>query len=381
MNKPALFSFVYGLATLVVMVLFTNVAISADSTNLNDAARYAFVTDAMHAQLAVIDTKTEKPLPNIALKTVAESIGISKEGGYLAYAKRGEKAFYQLDLTTQRQKRIEVSQPISDLIVHSSGRWLAYVSTQNTVVIVEMKTGKEKVLATAGKVSLLYHPADDSLLIAALDKGRLRRIQLTDDSQKTLLDIGKPMSPISMMPNSMALFFIAGGVLQRYSLLDDQLQPLTISAANFRPYITSDSRSVLLLSRSKPSELLSVNAYTYRIQSRYSLKNWQLPATSSHDFIVTGWLDQVAVLADNQSLYSLALTQTDGLTVQDTEDHSGAVRDMLVKADSKTLLFTREGSKKLSIFDMKSQQLSVDIPLDLHQPNHVLMGETNTLCH
>lgn len=349
-------------------------------SDFNNPARYAFVTDKYEPKLAVVDMFSRKAVQNIALKTIAERIGISKVAGFIAYAKRGEQLFYRLDLTSLEQKPIAVKQPINDLVVHGDGKWVAY-SSNNSVNIVTMRSGKEVNIATQGNTSILYHPSNDSLFIAELEHGRLQRVALKDSTQQTLFDLGKPMSPISVMPNGMAVFFVADGIIHRYSLLDEGIIPLNINALTFRPYITSDSRMILALSHNVPAELLTINAYTYQVEARFPLKKWQQSPDNLHDFVMTGWLEQVAVLVDEQAFYSLTFNQADSLTLKDSKNHKGAVRDMLVQSDSKTLLLTRDDSQQLGIFDMKSQQFAEGVALNLAQPDHVLMGETNTLCH
>ncbi|PIE44875.1 MAG: hypothetical protein CSA45_04990, partial [Gammaproteobacteria bacterium] len=193
--------------------------VTTDSIDLNQPTRYAFITDLSAPRLAVFDTLDKKTLPSVDLKTVAEVIGISRDGGYLVYASRGTKTFYRFDLTTQKQTVIQTKKTIRELVVHLSGRWIAYTGEQGSAII-DMTNKKETPIATRGAVSLVYHPGADSLFVAELAYGRVLQINLGNDSQNTLLDVEQPMTPISVMPNGMALFFVAGGKLQRYSLLD-----------------------------------------------------------------------------------------------------------------------------------------------------------------
>ncbi len=369
--------FIYPLAFVSLLTPALAEESAQKALNLNQPTRYAFITDIQEAKLGVFDALEQKSLATLDLKTVAEVIGISKQGGYVAYAKRGGKQLYRLDLTSQEQRTIPTTHPIKDFVVHEDGKWLAYTSDTGTALL-NLKTGKETPIDVSGLASLLFHPNGESLFVAALSQGRLLQIQLSDLSVKTLLDRGKEMSPISVMPNGMALFFIAEGKLQRYSLLDEALQTLDIPASNYRPYMTSDSRTILALSDRQPIELLSINAYTYAIRARYALNDWQL-AERNKDFMMTGWLEQLAVLADDNNLYHVNL-QPDEKAHKVSFAHGDFVRDMLVQSDSKTMLLTREKSPFLSVFDLRSQKMN-DVRLDLPQPDQVVMGETNTFCH
>lgn len=351
--------------------------------NLNQPARYAFITDSGAPQLAVFDTYDRKILPPITLKTTADHIGISRYGGYLAYAKHGDTHLHRFDLNTQQHQLFAVKQPIESLAIHFGGRWIAYTGKGGSGIM-DMHKGVEMPISTSGKVSLLYPPGGDSLLVTETERGRVQRIRLADLQAQTLAETGTPISAISMMPNGMALFFVADGVLQRYSLLDDSLQSLNISAAPWRPYITADSRLVLFfsaLSSGGSPELVALNAYTYAEKYRFALPNWQPPTTNHHEAIATGWLEQVAVVADNNTLYSLALSDTPNTQNHGTESPNQSIRDMLVQSDSKTLLATLNNSDQLWIFNLREQQFAAPIDLGLKQPNAVVMGETNTLCH
>lgn len=375
----------------------------AQHTGLNNPTRYAFITDRALPKLAVFDTQKQSVLPLIDLQTTAEIVGINREGGYLFYAKRGDKALYRLDLTTRQQQRIIVEHNINDFVVQNGGKWLAYqhsagvslfeinqVDKSTDIKTTDIKTNDDIILspvttiATTGEVSLLFHPSQDSLFIAELSSGRLLRIDLKTYQSLTLLDVEQAMSPISVMPNGMALFFISDGRLQRYSLLDETLQALNIPATVSRPYITGDSRKILLLNKSPSTgesgnELLVVNAYTYKIAASHALKDWRLSPDNAHDYLRTGWLEQVAVLADDAGFYSLTLD--DNNSANSYDNVRGSVNDMLVKSDSKTLLMTVENNDKLRIFDLRTRRFTAEFPLRLSQPDRVLMGETNTLCH
>ncbi len=367
------------------LVLSGLLALSSGQANdnnlpvLNDAARYAFISDAVAPQLAVVDALEQQSLGNIALQSPAQLIGISKKGGFIAYGKRGMRGFYRLDLKTQQQQFIDTREPIETLAVYNDGNWVAYAG-QLGAGLVDVSTGKETPIATQGAVSLVFHAVTKQLFIAELARGRLQRLTLSSGELKTLFDLGKPMSPISIMPNGIALFFVANAQLQRYSLLDEALTPvgMDVPVAPLRPYMSSDSRLILALSAEQPTSLLAVSAYTYRLKQRYPLAHWQRTEDSDHDFMITGWLEQVAVLADDKRLYSLAFAKPDALKV---DSNHARVNDMLVQSDSKTLLLTRAKQPTLTFFDMREQAVRKELPLKISQPAQVVMGETNTLCH
>ncbi len=357
-------------------------AVSLAEINLNQPARYAFISDKTAPTLAVFDTYERQVLAPIALKARADTLSISRFSAYLAYAQNGTKELFQFDLKKQQHRQFNVSQAIEHIAVHFGGRWIAYTGKDGSGIL-DTHSGKETIIATQGAVSLLYPPGADSLLLAETTRGRLQRINLTDGGVETLIDSNQPMSAISVMPNGMALFFVADGFLHRYSLLDNTLEKLTIRAKPWRPYITADSRLLLLLSTAAGQttpQLLAVNTYTYQEKYRFDLPDWQAPDHGGDEAIATGWLEQTAVIADNNTLYSLTLSKQPATQRHDTQT-AGGIRDMLVQSNSKTLLATRDNSDKLWLFNLREQRFEPPLTLGLAEPNTVVMGETNTLCH
>lgn len=342
------------------------------NTNWNVPVRYAFVTDKNSPKMAIFDTYSQTIVSHIALKTQADSVAISAQGGFIVYAKHGQKKLYRLDLDNLSQTAISTEATIEQLIVHASGQWLAYTSADK-VFMKNLNTGKETSLNTQGEVSLLYAPSGQWLFINEMSKGKVTRINLNDQQQQVLFEVGKPISPMSIMPNMMAFFFSAEQQLYRYSLLDEVLNNYPQVASSERPYITAESRNLLTVSQSGNPELLLVNAYTQAVKQRYPLDN----ITTGDDKIATGWLEQTAVVIGKKSLESIDLSNNQ----QKDTPLSGKLIDQLVQADSKTLLATIANSSKLLLFDMKSQQITKQIATGLTQPNHVLMGQTATLCH
>ncbi len=355
--------------------------IIASDEGWNVPVRYAFISDKDNPKMAVFDTYTQTIVAHITLQASPDSIDISPQGGFMLYAKRGEKTLYRLDLRTLEQQPITVTAPVEQLTVHASGRWVAYTS-DNKVILSDLSSNQELSINTRGKVSLLYAPAGDTLFINETDQGKLTRINLLDQQQQVLFDLGKPISPISIMPNMMALFFSVDKQLYRYSLLDEKLTHYPSIAADERPYITSESRNLLTISNSdshlqhnsqRQPRLLLVNAYTLALKHSYQLSN----IGKGDDKIATGWLEQTAVVIGKQHITSFNLSSHQ----QKTTPLSGKLIDRLVQADSKVLLATIEKSSQLVVFNMKTQRIDARIDTGLKQPDKVLMGQTATLCH
>lgn len=363
------------LTVLVNTLLITAVVADEQSgKGWNVPVRYAFITDKNLPKMAVFDTYTQTVVAQIPLQTIPDNIDISPQGGFILYANYADKILYRLDLDNAKQQSIALTSQIKQLAVHASGRWVAY-TTDNKVLIKDLSNNTETAINTDGEVSLVYAPSGDILLINEQDKGSLTRVNLNTLQRQILFTINRPISPVSVMPNMMALFFSSDNKLYRYSLLDEELQDYPNIASSERPYITSESRHLLTLNHTNQSapQLLLVNNYTRVIKQRYPLNHPVLGG----DHIATGWLEQTAVVIAEKSIESINLNSN----IEKSTPLTGTVIDYLVQADSKILLATIAESSQLLLFNMKTQTVDALIDTGLPQPNHVLMGQTATLCH
>lgn len=345
----------------------------ASPVDLTLYSRYAFITAKDSSKLAVLDTYHNKIVKHIDLKTTPQLLAISRDANALWYAKRGEKQVYRLDLAGLSQSDVSVAIAIDALSAAVNGRYLALAGEQGSVLY-DVKTGQSTTLPTRGQTEFLFL-SDQTLLAAELQHGKLTRIDLHNGHSEVLFDLKQPMSKISVMPNLMAFFFTANSRLYRYGLLDDVISNYEFNTITERPYITSESRALLVLAKrdNEALELLKINAYTLKVMQRYSLPK----LATAQEKIMTGWLEQVAVVAVNNALQSLDLNGEATQQIPLSSD----VYDMLVQADSKTLLATLDNSDKLLVFSLRDQKIIAEVPTQLAQPQQVLMGQTNTVCH
>lgn len=349
--------------------------IRAVQANLNVPARYAFIADSESSQLAIFDAYDKKLLDVAELSEEADVMSVSRLGGYLAYASFGDQTIYQLDLTDFSETQLTTALPIRQLSVHYGGKWLSYVA-DSAVVIISEHNGQRLKVATQGRVSLTYHPDGSQLLINELSQGRIRSLTLASGQLETLVDLHRPISPLSVMPNSEALFFVSDKSLYRYSLINHDLQTLSISAQRYRPYVTNDSQTVLMITDEGQPYLNAVNTRTMLAEQRYALGSLPKPQENT-DILATGWLDQIAVVAGASAIY--VVDRLSGEVKSLNMPHT--VDSMLVQSDSKTLLATLKNNANLWQVSLQKQSLLKPIPLSLRQPASVVMGETNTLCH
>ncbi|PID65602.1 MAG: hypothetical protein CR975_06490 [Gammaproteobacteria bacterium] len=390
MNKKRLFVFAAAFLVLSAAIVYLRAerpvsaakpvnAAHENQGNWDDAARYAFITDKNKPKLAVLDTYQQHIVSVINLRAQPDYLTISRLGGFILYARAGAQFLYRLDLKTNQQEKIALAYPVSgEMVAHAEGRWLAYLGAKQ-VVIVDLQTQKTVTIAVTGQVDLLYTPTGDDLFIGELTLGKLTKVDLATQRQQVLFDLHKPISPISVMPNMMALFFASDRDLLRYSLLNNTLENYPMLPSKERPYITSESRTLLYLGKQPNGQgqfvdkLQVVNAYTRAVTGEYALPK----LADIGNKLATGWLDQTVALATEAGLYSIDLAGRKGKATP----LSGQVIDMLVQADSKMLLLTRQHSHNVLFFDMQKQQIADEVDTGLQNPKQVLMGQTTSLCH
>lgn len=353
----------------------STIALAAKThVDLTQSSRYAFVTDRERPQLAIFDAYTQQFIQRLTLQVTPQLAAIDRSNQAIWYAEQDSRQLFRLDLQTLTTRQIDVPVAISRLAVNTTGRWVAVASEQGSLIY-DNRHDTMRALSTQGAVSFLFLSGGQSLYVAELTSGTLRQVDLDSEQETTVFSLQQPMSAISVMPNLMAFFFTANGRLYRYGLLDERLTHEDFPVLNERPYITAESRSVLVLSENDQAEpeLLKINAYTQKILNRYPLP--QLAA--NQEKIRTGWLEQFAVVATQQALHSINLAAKTSIDFPLSAD----IQDMLVQADSKALLATIQGSTQLLLLDLRTQQMTGLLETGLQMPHHVLMGQTATICH
>lgn len=350
-------------------------------TNLNVPSRYAFIADRTAAQLEVFDAYDNETLTILPLKARAEMLGISRVGGYLSYAEYGSKTLYFMDLADYSVREVSVSEGIRQLAVHSGGRWVVYAGKQ-TLYLLNTSNEATQAIPLAGECDLTFSADGSRLFIIEPQQGRIRELTLANGQVKTLVTAKSPISPLSIMPDNQAFFFNSNGHLYRYDLSSAQLTDSDLSTPNYRPYVSTDNRYLLVIShQEKQPVLLTLNPKTLAVQQRYPLPS-VAPVADNPSVIVTGWLDQVAVVAGDNALHSIDLASAEVSSVP----LFGKMIDMLVQSDSKTLLLDTNNTGVVKkpdflLYDLRRQTLKSAMIMQAITPGRIVMGETNTLCH
>lgn len=379
MTKSVFKSPIFYIAILVVILALSFYAKDTVSSatnhlvaNLNIPSRYAFITDSKSPQLAVVDTYDKKWVQTIKLQSIAELLSLSRVGGTLVYTEKDSSTLYFLDLdNAAEESQLAVKGAIKNILMHADGYWLSYATDSEVVIYDVVNKTEQQRIPIESDVGLTYSPDGLWLFISEKNKGKISQYSLKDQSIK-VFEVGEPISAPAILPDSQGLIFTAKERIYRLNLVSGEIIEKPFPATQRRPYITNDSR-VLILLDDNDNELVFLNPIDLAEINRIALHQ-----SAEFSEVYTGWLEQVVVLGAGQSLLS-ANFQTDN-QLKSTAI-LGEISSAMVQSDSKTLLATTTKSKELLFFDMNKQVIKATILLPLSQPNTVLMGQTNTLCH
>ncbi len=353
--------------------------------NLNVPVRYAFITDKGDNKLSVLDTYSNEIIDTLPIQTTAELIAVSRYGGYIAYAKRGGKTIYLMNLETYETESIPTDKGIEQLGTDSNGLWIIY-ATKDNVYQVSRKTKKVvKELPVSGQVGLTFTPDGDGVIVAELDNGRIFQMNFsdtdTDKPVKGLATLEQKISPVSIMPDGQALFFNSQKNIYRYDFATSDMIKKDISAQGYRPYLTGDNRQLFVIGAEDNQPILFVlNPNDLTIVNKYPLPDVE-PIADNTSVLASGSLDQVAIVAGKEKVHLVDLSTGEIKSIA----LSGKINEMVVQSDSKVLLLSVENKdKKQANFvtiDLLQRQIRTASVLDSIIPNNIVMGQTNTLCH
>lgn len=367
---------VYGILLIAVVALSLyvqkNVLTSQSSAiqSLSLPSRYAFISDKEKPQLAVVDVFDNQFVQTITLQSRADFLSISRVGGTLVYAEKNSSTIHLLKLDNLNESKIETEAGVKSLLMHGDGFWLSYV-TANTVVMHDIVMGNKHQVEIKGETTLAYSPDGLWLFIVEKDSGKITQAPLKGGESR-IFEVGQAISSIAIMPDSQGLIFTSAETIYHLSLATGELIKQSFDANFQRPYITNDSRFMLLVDN-RDKSLVLFSPQELKEDKRIALNHSNLGEP------YTGWLEQVMVIASEKAL--LSTNFIDDNSVVKTTEVGGEVISAMVMSDSKTLLATIQASKDLLLFDMNSQSVKTTVTLPLEQPNIVLMGQTNTLCH
>ncbi|MFS1424890.1 WD40 repeat domain-containing protein [Shewanella sp. 10N.286.48.B5] len=340
----------------------------------DDGARWAFVTDAKSAQLAIIDTFNFTLVEHKKLAGIPVDMVVSDVQSLLVYAIKNDPSLYIWDLSNNKTWSMALGFQAQSLKFHSNGAMLA-VAGKDQVTVVEPLTQKvvKHINNLASPISLNFSSDGYRLMITQETNGATHIWNVYHDSLKTItMGNGNPVSEITLTPDS-RLGMVSIPKDHKVHIWDfisnKDWKWLDFDAEVARPYVTSDSQHIVLAANN--GNIKIIDAY-----SKNTIKELNIGAKANK--IRTGWLERVAAVESRKGLHIFNLKGDNKITLLPTEGHT---RDMVVVSDSKSMFSSHDNSSDIKVVDLRKLSGKTDIKTQLIQPNHIVMGLTNTICH
>ncbi len=365
----------YGLLWLSSCLPFFTYAVTASSQPFyTDGARWAFITDAATTNVAVLDTFEDEIVDYRQFQTIATDIAVSDVQSILVYIGANDLNLYVWDLSNDEQWQIPLPMQPHAIKFHGDGALLA-IAGDEQVVLLEPLTQKmvHQIPDLQGPLSLNFTADGYRLMITSLVDGKTT-IWLVHHNRLETLQMGKgtAVTDITLSPDT-RLGMVSEIGTKQVHIWDFSSRKdwrwLTFDAPIARPYVTSDSNHLVFTSSN--GEISIMHGYSGEWISRFQTE----PGVAQ---IRTGWLERIGVVEGPSGYFVFNLSAEPAPVHFPTQ---GSALDLVVISDSKSLFATNQGSKAISVLDLRSVSARAPIMTALEQPNRIAMGLTNTVCH
>ncbi|WP_064607368.1 YncE family protein [Photobacterium sp. J15] len=345
----------------------------AASERYVDGARWAFVSDAISSKMAVIDTFNNRKVDVLSLKAIPSEMVVSDIQDLLVYIDGKTAQLYIYDLAENIQSEMALDFVPDQIVFHSDGAQLA-VGGKNKLIFVKPleKQYLDEITGIKSPFSLNYDNGGYNLYITEQQSGKTLIYRL-HDKQRRFVQIGKgQVSEITLSPDSrlgMVAQYDSNSVYIRDLFVEQDFAVISLPSLPYRPYVSSDSEHIILASESGKGVV--VNAWSGEVEREITAGNNPMSLRS-------GWLETIGIIASDHALTVFDIKENKPETMITL---TRPLNEVVVVSDSKTLFATQEKSTSLFVFDIRKAQRLKQIETSLPQPNHMVMGITNTICH
>ncbi len=340
----------------------------------SDGARWAFITDATTAQIAVIDTFSHRHVDTLTMPAIPVAMAASDLQDMLIYIDGKKPLVYAYDLAHKRHWTMPVESVPEAILVHPEGEKVA-VALKDRIVLVEPFTNTltDTITDLAMPFSMNFDTSGYNLYITEQNTGRTTIWRLHDSARRELrLGGGGQVTEVTLSPDT-RLVMVGDEQNNQVAIWDlfmeNPLPNIAMASTPSRPYVSSDSEHIILASDN--GQGLIVDAWTGDIKRTLSLDG----ATFA---IRTGWLETLGAIATNKALHIFSLN--DDRPVKKIP-LTTPLNDVVVVSDSKTLFATQEKNSALLVVDLRKEEQLPPIETGLASPQQVVMALTNTICH
>ncbi|OLQ89075.1 methylamine dehydrogenase [Vibrio ponticus] len=340
----------------------------------DDGARWAFITDEVSKNIAVIDTFKHSHVDTLQMQAIPTAMEVSDVQDMLLYIDGKNPVVYVYDLVEKKHWQMAVeSVPIS-LTVAPDGARLA-VGLANKLVMLEPLTGRylETINQLAQPYSVNFDTGGYNLYITEQNSGRTLVWRVHDEATREIqLGSGGKVSEVTLSPDA-RLVMVGDLEKNRVTVWDlfmnQEFAQIPLQSKPWRPYVSSDSEHMILAAEN--GQGLVVNSWSGQTVKSVDFKDQTTE-------IRTGWLESIGVVATQTGLNVFNLTNSEPTKHFPLKSPLG---DVVVVSDSKTLFATQANDSQLLVVDLRKETLLPQVNTGLQQPNLIAMGLTNTICH
>ncbi len=339
----------------------------------DDGARWAFISDDDSNNVAVIDTFTFSYTDQIELKAKPTHLEVSDVQDILVYIDGKAPTVYVYDLVQKTHWQMKMDDIPTEITFHSDEAQLAVAMPDRVDIIKPLK--REYVATITGiksPFSMNFDNGGYNLYVSESQSGKTL-IYRNHDGQRSYINVGDGnVSELTLSPD--ARLALASQYSDNSVVVWDLSMEMTFNTFHFnsqpwRPYVSSDSEYIVLASKNGQAQV--VESWGGEVVK-------ELKLTGAPKSIRTGWIETIGIIESKGALdiFELA-TDKPVQSVSLTND----LREVVVVSDSKTLFATQEGSSKLFVYNIRTNEVLKEIDTKLSKPHLLAMGITNTVCH
>ncbi|MCW8328381.1 WD40 repeat domain-containing protein [Photobacterium sp. SDRW27] len=338
-----------------------------------DGARWAFVSDTASTTVAVIDTFNNQKVDMLKLQAIPTEMAVSDIQDLLVYIDGKTAKLFIYDLAEKTHGEMALEFVPDQIVFHSDGAQLAIGGKDKLVFVKPLqKQLFDEITDIQSPFSLNYDNGGYNLYITEQQSGKTLIYRL-HDKQRTLVQLGRgKVSEITLSPDSrlgMVAQYDSNSVYIRDLFINQDFAVIDLPSTPYRPYVSSDSEHIILASENGQGAV--VNAWSGEVER--SITVGKKPQS-----LRSGWLETIGIVASNQALTVFDIKEN---TPEATISLSTPLNEVVVVSDSKTLFATQDKSTSLFVYDIRKAERLTRIETGLSQPNHMVMGITNTICH
>ncbi len=348
-----------------------------DVRRYDDGARWGFVTDKHSTKVAVVDTflPTDDPVVDVLeFEVVPAELAVSEVQNIIVYSDLKTPILYVYSLTSHEQWTMQLDIVPEALVFHSDGATLA-IGGQDHVIILQplSQTYVQELENIQSPFTMNFDGGGYNLYITEHNSGKTHIWRTHNDTWGALqLGNGGAVGEITLSPDARLAMVAQQDENSVYIwdlYMDRKFDSIDLQAPAFRPYVSSDSRHIILTDHDGNGRV--VDAWTGETVREMDLGG-------APRVVRTGWLETIGVVETDKHL---SVFEIQAQTPAQTLPISGALNEVVVVADSKTLFATQDGSSEVLVMDIRTGEARAPIETGLKQPNHFAMGLTNTLCN